>query len=116
MLFDVKKTMKVIGPQYMLKATDPDKHPEGLKEGHIQAYLTMVKDNKYDVYVTEAGENATMRFEIFQELTALLKAGAPIPIKLLIEYLDLPNSEEVIQAIEEEQKNQAELMAQQQKK
>jgi hypothetical protein len=66
----------------------------------------MVKDHKYDVYVTEADQNATIRFEIFQELTDLLKAGAQIPLDLIIDYMDLPNSEEVKQKIKEQQEKQ----------
>jgi len=106
MLFDDKKLMKVIGPEYMKKALDPEKYPQGLNEGHIKAFLTMVADNKYDVYVTEADQNSTIRFEIFQELTELLKAGAPIPVELLIDYMDLPNSEEVKQKVKEQQAQQ----------
>ena len=106
MLFDSKKLMKVLGPDYMRKALDPEKYPEGLQEGHVDAFLQMVEDNKYDVYVSEADQNATIRFEIFQELTELLKAGAPIPIDLLIDYLDIPNSEEVKQKIKEQQQMQ----------
>lgn len=102
MLFDVKKLKKVIGEDYMRKALDPQKYPEGLGEGHIAAFLTMVKDHKYDVVVTEAGQNSTLRFEIFQELVELLKSGAQIPVDLLIDYMDLPNSEEVKQKIKDE--------------
>jgi hypothetical protein len=107
MLFDAKKLMKVLGPAYMAKAVDPEKYPEGLSEGSIEAFLTMVKDNKYDVYVTEADQNATVRYETFQELSELLKNGAPIPVDLLIDYMDLPNSEEIKQKIKEQQAAQA---------
>jgi len=106
MLFDTKKLMKVLGPEYMRKALDKEKYPQGLNEGHIEAFLQMVKDNKYDVLVTEADQNATIRFEVFQELSELLKAGAPIPITLLIDYMDLPNSEEVKERVEEYQQQQ----------
>jgi hypothetical protein len=102
-LFDVKKLTKVLGPDYMRKALDPERYPEGLTEGHLAAFLQIIADNKYDVYVSEADQNATIRYEIFQELTELLKAGAPIPLELIIEYLDLPNSEEVKQKIKEQQ-------------
>ncbi len=111
MLFDEKKLIKIIGPQYMGKALDPEKYPEGLKDGHIAAFLTMVKDNKYDVFVAEADQNATMRYEIFQELTELLKAGAPIPMDLLVDYMDLPNSEEVKQKIKQQQQMQMQMAA-----
>lgn len=116
MLFDEKKLIKVLGVDYMRKALDPEKYPEGLKEGHIAAFLTMIKDNKYDVFVAEADQNATIRYEIFQQLTELLKAGAPIPMDLVISYLDLPNSQETIEAIKKEQERQMTLAQSQGKK
>lgn len=112
MIMDTKKLMKILGPQYMAKAVDPEKYPQGLTEGVLEAFLTMVKDNKYDVFVAEADANSTIRYEIFQELSELLKAGAPIPIDLLIDYMDLPNSEEVKQKIKEAQAQAAAAAAQ----
>jgi len=94
MVFDEKKLMKVLGPQYMKLQVAEDR-PDGLNEGHISAYLTMIKDNKYDVLVTEADQNTSIRFETFQELIEASKAGVQIPPDLLIEYMDLQNSEEV---------------------
>jgi hypothetical protein len=105
-IIDVPKLKKILGPQYMAKAVDPEKYPQGLSDGHLEAFLTMVQDNKYDVFVAEADANSTIRYEIFQELSELLKAGAPIPIELLISYMDLPNSEEVLQKIKEYQQQQ----------
>jgi len=110
-LFDTKKLSRTLGPAYLAKAVDPQKYPQGLDVGHLDGFLTLIKDHRYDVYVTEADQNQTIRFEIFQELTELLKAGAPIPMDLLIEYLDLPNSEEVKQRIQQAQAQQAATMA-----
>lgn len=106
MIFDDKKLIKVLGPDYMRKAVDEVKYPGGLSEGNIKAFLTMVEDNKYDVFVAEADQNSTIRYEIFQELTELVKAGAPIPIDLVIDYMDLPNSEEVKKKVKEFQAQQ----------
>jgi len=103
LLFNAKKLIKVLGPEYMAKAVDKEKYPQGLKEGNIEGFLQMVKDNKYDVFVAEADQNATIRFEIFQELTELLKAGAPIPMDLVIDYMDLPNSQEVKDKVKQAQ-------------
>lgn len=111
MLFDVKKLMKVLGPEYMAKAMDESKYPQGLNEGHLSAFLQMVKDNKYDVFVAEADQNATIRYETFQELTELLKAGAPVPMDLLVDYMDLPNSQEVKKKIQEQQQLQMQMAA-----
>lgn len=107
MLFDSKKLMRVLGPDYMKKALDAEKYPEGLKEGHIDAFLQLVKDSKYDVFVAEADQNATIRYETFMELAELLKAGAPVPMSLLIKYMDIPNSEEVLKEIKEYQQQLA---------
>jgi len=112
MLFDEKKMIKVLGPEYMRTAVDKERYPEGLKEGHVAAFLQMVKDNKYDVYVTEADQNKTIRYETFQDLTELLKAGAPIPIDLLIEYMDLSNAQQVKDRIKEQQDAQLQAAAQ----
>lgn len=101
-LFDAKKLMKVLGPDYLMKAVD-QRYPEGLNEGVISAYLQMVADNKYDVFVSEADQNKTIRYEIFQDLTELVKAGIPIPPDLLIDYMDIANSEEVKKKIQEQQ-------------
>ncbi|MBU2052440.1 hypothetical protein KKH13_04525 [Patescibacteria group bacterium] len=111
LVFDSKKLIRVLGPSYMAKALDPEKYPEGLKEGHIEAFLILVKDNKYDVSVADSGHNSTIRYEIFTELSELLKAGAPLPIELIIDYLDLPNSEEVKQKIKESQQMAAQAAA-----
>jgi hypothetical protein len=100
MVFDEKKLMKVLGPQYMSKQIADDR-PKGLEAGHIAAYLTMIKDNKYDVLVTEADQNTSIRYETFQELIEASKAGVQIPPDLLIEYMDLQNSEEVKKRIQE---------------
>lgn len=105
-IFDEKKVEKVLGPSYMAKAVDPQKYPEGLKPGHIAAFLQMISDNKYDVYVSEADENKTIRYETFQDLIEAMKAGAPIPFDFLIEYMDLPNSEEVKQRVAQAQQQQ----------
>lgn len=111
MMFDTKKLMKTLGPDYMAKAIDKVKYPGGLSEGHLTAFLQMVKDNKYDVFVAEADQNSTIRYEIFQELTELMKAGAPIPPELIVDYMDLPNSQEVKDKIVEYQQMQAQLAA-----
>jgi hypothetical protein len=114
-LFDEKKMAKVLGPQYMRSATDPQLYPEGLTEGHLKAYLTMIKDNKFDVLVSEADQNKTIRFEIFQDLMELAKIRPDIPTELLIDYMDLSNSEEVKKKIREQQQMAMAAQAAQQK-
>lgn len=106
LIFDEKKVMKVLGPDYMAKAVDPKRYPQGLTDGHIAAFLQMIGDNKYDVFVSEADQNKTIRYEVFSQLTELAKAGLPIPPDLIVDYMDLPNSEEVKQKILQLQQQQ----------
>lgn len=106
MLFDEKKVKKILGPQYMAKAVDPERYPKGLQDGHIAAFLKMIEDNKYDVFVSEADQNKTIRYETFQDLVELRKAGGMIPDELIVDYMDLPNSEEVKQEIKKFQMQQ----------
>ena len=103
MLFDEKKALKVVGPQFM--------QINKISEGTCAGYLTLIKDNKYEVIVAEADENMTLRYETFLQLSDLLKAGAPVPLDLIIDYMDIPNSEEVKQKVLTEQKNRQMLAA-----
>jgi hypothetical protein len=102
-LFTPAKFARVLGPDFMKKAIDQERYPDGLSEGHIQAFLTMIKDNQYDVFVADSDSNPTVRYETFQELSDLLQKGAPIPIDLLIDYMDIPNAEDVKKRIRENQ-------------
>lgn len=102
LVFDAKKIMKVVGPDYMQKAVS-ERYPQGLSEGNIQAFLTMIKDNKYDVYVTEADAQQTIRYETFTQMVELVKAGVQIPPDVLIDFMDIPNSDEVLGKIQQAQ-------------
>ncbi len=86
-IIDAAKLEKILGTAYMQSA--------GLNKGHLEAYLTMIKDDKYNVMVAEADSQATVRFETFQELLELAKTGSPIPPDLFIDYMDINNSDEV---------------------
>lgn len=76
-----------------------EQYPEGLNEGHLLGFLQLIADSKYDVVVTEADNNVTFRYETFSQLVELVKAGMPIPPDLIIDYMDLPNGEEIKQKI-----------------
>lgn len=86
-IFDSKKLARLLGSKYMESA--------GINEGHLKGFLTMIKDRHYDVMVAEADSQMTIRYETFMELVELAKAGTPIPPDLFIEYMDMPNSDEV---------------------
>lgn len=114
-LFDEKKMAKVIGVRYMATATDEQLYPKGLTDGHLKAFLTMIQDNKYDVLVSEADQNKTIRYEIFNDLLELAKIRPEVPVELLIDYMDISNSDEVKKKIAEA-RQMAIAMAQSQQK
>ena len=103
MLFDEKKIMKILGQQYMQSA--------GMSDGNIMGFLKIIKDSKYDVQVSEQGFGATQRMELFEQLTSMAQAGMPIPPDMLIEYMDIPNKQEVqgrvMQYVQQQQAAQA---------
>ena len=103
MLFDEKKIMKILGQQYMQTA--------GMSDGNIMGFLKIIKDSKYDVQVSEQGFGATQRMELFEQLTSMAQAGMPIPPDMLIEYMDIPNKQEVqgrvMQYVQQQQAAQA---------
>lgn len=86
-LFDAKKLSKVLGQKYMRE--------NKLDEGVLAGYLTMIKDQKYDVSVTESDQASTTRAEIFEQLVEMGKAGIPVPPDLFVEYMDVQNSTEI---------------------
>lgn len=92
-IVDEKKLARIVGTQYMQQ--------NNISEGTLAAYLQMVKDDRYDVIVAEADSQASERYETFQELLELAKTGAPIPPDLFIDYMDMPNSQEVKQRIQQ---------------
>jgi hypothetical protein len=109
-LFDAKKMAKVVGSQFM-KANQ-------LSEGTMQAYLQMVKDYKYDVEVAEASNSATMRYETQNTIMELMKTpqGQFVPIDLILDYMDVPNAEEVKQRVMQNQQQIMQAQAQAQEK
>lgn len=107
-LFDATKLARVIGPSYMRSITS-DAMPEGLTTGILKGYLQIVKDHKYDVMVTEADHNRTIRYEIFEQLAKLAESYGPmIPLQLIVEYMDVQNKDEIIKKIETNQQMMAE--------
>jgi hypothetical protein len=88
-LMTPKRVMKIVGPQFLRDSK--------VSEGMIQAYLSMISDHYYDVQIAEANTNPTVRAETFESLSTLLQTpqGALIPIELIIDYMNIPNAEEV---------------------
>lgn len=113
MMFDVKKAVKVMGTQWMMSfGLDQMTGQPLMDEGKIAAFLTMIGDSKYDIVITESG-GMTLRYETFEKLTEMAQAGMPIPPDLVLEYTDIPNTEEVKQRINAyaQQQQQAAMMA-----
>jgi hypothetical protein len=101
-IYDTTKGMKVLGEQYM-RSVQSEKYPEGITKGVLEAFFVMIKDARYDVFVSEADQNKTIRNEIFEDLRDLQQAGIPVPPDLFVDYMDLPNSDEVKKKFQEQQ-------------
>lgn len=93
------KLKKILGRKYLTE-NFKDENPDGMLAG----YLTMIKDDKYDVEVTESDRSKTMRSEIFDQLIELAKtpAGAFLPGEMFVEYMDISNGEEIKKAIRDQ--------------
>ena len=109
-LFDAKKMAKVVGPQFMKS--------NQLSEGTLQGYLQIIKDYKYDIEVAEASNNATMRYETLNTIMEVMKTpqGQFIPIDLILDYMDVPNIEEIKQRIMQNQQQMMQAQAKAQEK
>jgi len=94
-LFDGKKWAKIMGEKWQKSS--------GVTEGGFNAYLAMIKDNKYNISI----DDSTIKTETFEQLMELVEKGAPIPIDLLLEYSDIPNSADVIARVKQAQQAQA---------
>lgn len=97
-MFDAAKIEKVVGAKFMKE--------NALSRGDLGAYLTMIEDGKYDVRISEAGAPDTLREETFEDLANLVKAGMPLPPDLLMEFMNLPNKQEVMNRVKEFQQQQ----------
>ena len=100
-LFDVAKLSKVLGPRFL--------ETNQIKPGQLEGYMVLIKERKYDVVVTEADNTTTNRLETFESLMELAKVGYPVPLEILLEYMNVPNTEELKQQIQQEQERQANL-------
>ena len=92
-MFDASKMEKVVGAKFMQE--------NKLTKGQLSAYLTMIKDGKFHVKISEAGAPDTLREETFEDLSQLLQHGMQLPPDLLMEFMNLPNKQEVINRVKE---------------
>lgn len=101
-MFDAAKIEKVVGAKFMKE--------NQLSRGDLAAYLTMIEDGKYDVRISEAGTPDTLREETFEDLANLVKSGLQLPPDLLMEFMNLPNKQEVMNRVKEFQQQQMQAM------
>lgn len=102
-LFDSAKLEKVLGSKFMKE--------NQLTRTILDAYLTIIKDMKYNVQISEAGAPDTIREETFEDLMSLAQAGVSMPPELYVEYMNMPNKQEVINKVKEWSAAQAQMMA-----
>mgnify|MGYP003393874529 CR=1 FL=1 len=107
MLFDSAKVKKVLGAEY-LKTSD-------LQDAAIEAFLIMIEDGKYNVSIAEAGQSKTFRDETLETLLEMVKSGMPLPPDLLLEFMDIPNSKEVLARVQAYQQQALQAQTQQQR-
>lgn len=104
-MFDAAKVEKILGPKFMQEY--------GLDRGIIASYLTMVEDNKYNIQISESGQPDTLRDETFENLMQLVQGGMPLPPDLLMEFMNVPNKQEVMNRVKEYQQQVLAAQAQQ---
>lgn len=98
MMFDAAKIEKILGQRTM--------QVNQLDRASIQAYIQMVRDGKYNIDINEAGSAQTLRQETLEDLFELIRAGMPIPPDVVFEFMNMPNKNELITKIKEEQQRQ----------
>jgi len=110
-ILEADSLSKILGQKFMQGYASQDM-PQGLTLGHLQAYLQMISDHKYNVEVSEQGQTATSRYETLSQLIELSKTGFGLPPSLLLDFMDIPNVEEIKKKVEAWQQQQMMLQAQ----
>lgn len=90
-LFDSAKLEKVLGQRWLQE--------NKMDRVRLDAYLTMIKDGKYNVSINEAGAPDTIREETFEDLMQLAQAGVSMPPDLFIDYMNMSNKGEVLNRV-----------------
>jgi hypothetical protein len=103
-MFDVVKVEKILGQEFM--------QANQLTRGTLQAYMNMIEDGKYNVSISEAHAGNTMREETFEDLMTLVEKGMPLPPDLIVEYMNIPNKQEIINKMTQFQQQQAAMQQQ----
>ncbi|HUT09326.1 MAG TPA: hypothetical protein VMY42_02425 [Thermoguttaceae bacterium] len=79
--------------------TDPQTGEQTLDMSPMESMST----GRYGVRVARGANSPTMRMAMFEQVLEAVKAGVPIPPEMILEMSDLPNKEEIIEAIKAQQ-------------
>lgn len=113
-IMDAEMLEKILGQKFMQSYASQDM-PQGLTTGHLQAYMQMISDHKYHIEVSEQGQTATSRYETLMQVMELAKTGM-VPPTLAIDFMDMPNIEEVKKKVEAYQQQMIQMQMQTGKK
>jgi hypothetical protein len=98
-IMDANRLERVVGQAFL--------ESNQMSTGALAAILSMIEDGRYDVDISDATDSPTMRAETFEQLLEIAeKLKMPLPPDLLIEWSNIPNSNEVIDRIQEFQQQQ----------
>lgn len=100
-LMDTAKLKKILGLSFL--------NAESITDGELRAFLTMIKDGRYDVRIGEQGFTKTLREETFENLMLMMEKGMPLPPDVVLEFTNIPNQKEVIKKVQEYQAQQAQM-------
>jgi hypothetical protein len=67
---------------------------------------------KYGVQVGRSANSPTLRMAYYDQLLEAVKVGIPIPPQMILEMSDIPNKEQILDLMQEQQQQQAMLQAQ----
>ena len=100
-LFDSAKLEKVLGSKFMKES--------GLDRAKLDAFLTIIDDGKYNVQISDAGAPDTIREETFEDLMQLATGGVQLPPDLYIEFMNMPNKNDIINRVKQFAQAQAQI-------
>ena len=98
MMFDEVKLEKIVGQQFMAAGK--------LTRASLAVFLTQIEDGKYDVSIDESGKPDTLREETLENMMSLIQAGMPMPPDVIMEFMSIPNKQELIARVKEYQARQ----------
>ena len=81
----------------------------GLDRAKLDAFLTIIDDGKYNVQISDAGAPDTIREETFEDLMQLATGGVQLPPDLYIEFMNMPNKNDIINRVKQFAQAQAQI-------